>query len=81
MKREQRTLACQKRRATLARRFVFAEPPDWVERKETPPCEAGRCSDFFETGCAYALKLEPQPQVEVEFGLLNTNPEPMISSL
>jgi hypothetical protein len=29
----------------------------------------------------YALKLLPQPQVEVEFGLLNTKPEPMISSL
>ncbi len=29
----------------------------------------------------HALKLEPQPQVEVEFGLLKTNPEPMISSL
>ena len=29
----------------------------------------------------HALKLLPQPQVEVEFGLLNTNPEPMISSL
>ncbi|MEY5031707.1 MAG: hypothetical protein RL354_738 [Planctomycetota bacterium] len=29
----------------------------------------------------HALKLEPQPQVEVEFGLLKTKPEPMISSL
>ena len=29
----------------------------------------------------HALKLEPQPQVDVEFGLLNTKPEPMISSL
>ena len=29
----------------------------------------------------HALKLLPQPQVEVEFGLLNTKPEPMISSL
>ncbi len=28
-----------------------------------------------------ALKLEPQPQLEVAFGLLNTKPEPMISSL
>ena len=78
MKREQRTLACQNWRATLARRFVFAAA---TRGKETPPCDAGRCSDFFETYFAYALKLEPQPQVEVEFGLLNTNPEPMISSL
>ena len=28
-----------------------------------------------------ALKLEPQPQVVVAFGLLNTKPRPMISSL
>ena len=30
---------------------------------------------------SYALKLEPQPQVLVALGLLNTNPRPMISSL
>jgi hypothetical protein len=28
-----------------------------------------------------ALKLDPQPQVLVALGLLNTNPRPMISSL
>ena len=32
-------------------------------------------------GCAQALKLDPQPQVVVAFGLLNTKPRPMISSL
>ena len=30
---------------------------------------------------AHALKLDPQPQVVVAFGLLNTKPRPMISSL
>ena len=30
---------------------------------------------------AQALKLDPQPQVVVAFGLLNTKPRPMISSL
>ena len=49
--------------------------------KQTPPCVAGRCHDSIECWLDYALKLEPQPQVEVEFGLLNTKPEPMISSL
>lgn len=30
---------------------------------------------------AYAEKLDPHPQELVAFGLLNTNPRPMISSL
>jgi len=35
--------------------------------------------DSFRGG--YAWKLEPQPQVLVALGLLNTKPRPMISSL
>jgi hypothetical protein len=45
------------------------------------PAMQGGVVDSIESRPSYALKLLPQPQVEVEFGLLNTKPEPMISSL
>ncbi len=40
-----------------------------------------RVSPGLETLMAYALNELPQPQDDVAFGVLNTKPRPMISSL
>ncbi len=70
-----------------ARAAAFEKALEWwvsVEKRHDPTISRG-CRERAASGAleasAYALKLDPQPQLVVALGLLNTNPRPMISFL